>query len=1182
MNPHESEYSKNSGEDHYRQIPDQDPKRSFSLLRATLESTADGILVVDQTGRIVTFNDKFVQMWQIPDGIIESRDDAKALAFVLDQLRDPDEFLKKVQELYKAPDAESFDILHFKDQRVFERYSQPQQIEGKSVGRVWSFRDITARTRSELVQRAMYRISEATVSAGSLGDLFASIHAIVGEFIYAKNFYIAIYDPVDERMTFPYFVDEFDAVPQPRSKKRGLTEYVLHTGRPLLARQDQIQELEKRGEIELIGTPPLDWLGVPLRTPEHTIGVLVVQNYTAGVRYGKQEKDMLIFVSEQVAMAIERKRSEQALIESEERYRRFFEEDLAGYFISTPEGRLLSCNHAFVRLFGFASQEEAMNANMNSVYNTREEREQYLAWLMRERRVQNVRRQMIRKDGRIIHTISNIAGEFDKLGKLVRIKGHIIDDTERKEAEIQLTLLAQALRSSGDCISITDMFNNVMFVNDAFQTTYGYAQEEIVGKPVTLVRAPSASISEDVILPATLSGGWKGELVNRRKDGTEFPVFLTTSLVRDEHGTPIAMIGAARDITEQKRAEEELLESNQLNSEVISNATEGIVVLDRNLFYIVWNRYMEQWTGLPPKEVIGKPAADAIPELGEQTIVQLLERALQGERSTSPDVYYEIPKLGRTGWFVGTYGPFRNTRGEIVGVIGLMRDISERRRSEEQLQEQAALLDEARDAISARDLNGRILYWNKGAETLYGWTANEVLGKNAHDLVYGSSGQQWIEPQQIALQKGEWSGELQQKRKDGKEIIVQSRWTLVRDESGKPSSILVVNSDITEKKKLEQQFLRAQRLESIGTLAGGIAHDLNNVLSPILLGVQSLVRKIHDERARQTLSLIEASAIRGGDLVKQVLTFARGIEGERITLHLPHLISDIKKIANQTFPKSVNVVSWIAKDTWTINGDPTQIHQVLLNLCVNARDAMPHGGTLTISTTNVLLDEQYAHMNPEAHAGPHVVLEVADTGVGIPHDVLNRVFEPFFTTKEVGKGTGLGLSTALGIVRGHNGFISVESKVGSGTSFKVYLPASDSVPLKAPAEGVGELKAGNGELILLADDEFSIREITRETLEADGYKALTARDGAEAVALFAQHAKEIKVTLVDMMMPVMDGVATIRALRKFDPTCRIVASSGLASKDTIPEDVLDTIQAFLPKPYTAERLLKTLSDVIAK
>jgi len=670
-------------------------------------------------------------------------------------------------------------------------------------------RNITERTQAELLQRAVYELSQATEKAASLDDLFKSVHEIIATVMPAENFYISLFDKTKNLISFPYFVDLVDVHPSHTTPGKGLTEYVLRTGRPLLCDEAKDTELRNRGDVELVGAPSAIWLGVPLIIERKTIGVMVVQHYTDPIAYGIRERQMLEYVSSQVARAIEHKRAE------------------------------------------------------------------------------------------------------------------------------------------------------------------------------------------------------------------------------------------------------------------------------------------------------------------------------------------------------------------------------------EKLNEQAALIDQAQDAISVRDLDNNILFWNKGAEELYGWKGDEVVGRNAHNILCRKEyAEQHLEAFRGTLVKGEWKGELRQISKDGKEIIVESHGTLLRDEKGNPRSILIITRNITERKSLEKQFLRAQRMESIGTLAGGIAHDLNNVLAPIMMAIEILKKRHQEYESQRMLTTLETSAKRGSDIVKQILAFGRGVEGERIVLQPKHIVSEIVKIMTETFPKSIATKTDYSKNLHTVLGDPTQIHQVLLNVCVNARDAMPYGGVLTLSTENVQLDEYYARSNIEAKPGEYVAVTVTDTGTGIAPDVLEKIFDPFFTTKEIGKGTGLGLSTALAIVKSHGGFIHVYSEPTRGSSFKIYLPALLKDQKDLPEPEHHELPSGNGELVLIVDDEASVREIAKVALETNGYRVLTAADGVEAISIYAQDDGQIKVVITDIMMPAMDGAATIRALQMMKATAKIIAMSGLSARENEVMSSIRGAQAFLLKPYTAEKLLTTLQQVL--
>lgn len=520
----------------------------------------------------------------------------------------------------------------------------------------------------------------------------------------------------------------------------------------------------------------------------------------------------------------------------------------------------------------------------------------------------------------------------------------------------------------------------------------------------------------------------------------------------------------------------------------------------------------------------------------------------------------------------------RDASGRLVKMAGTVQDLTERRHAERLLGQQAELINLAPDAILVRDLSGIIRMWNHGAERLYGWSAAEIVGKHAGDFLYEDAA--FFEAaNEVLAREGEWRGEVKHLRKDGARMIVCARKTLVRNERGEPESVLVIYTDVTEQKKLEAQFLRAQRVESIGTLAAGVAHDLNNILAPILL-VSPLLRSDLPADEKETfLSLVQSSAERGANLVKQMLTFARGADGERVLVQPSYLVEEVAKIAGETFPKSITVRTKYPQDLWMIEGDPTQLQQVLLNLCVNARDAMPDGGTLRVSAENFNVDEHYASMSPGAHAGPHVLLQISDNGSGIPRHVIDKIFDPFFTTKEIGAGTGLGLSTVIGIVKSYGGFVNVYSEPGH-TSFKVFLPASNLVATEPASAESLPLPSGRGEKILVVDDEPSIRTAAETLLGGSGYTPLLAEDGVSALAIYAQCPTQFDLVLTDLVMPLMDGATLIRALRKLNPAQKIVVSTGRDEEVQSPQIKALNVEACLLKPHSREKLLRTLDEAL--
>ena len=506
----------------------------------------------------------------------------------------------------------------------------------------------------------------------------------------------------------------------------------------------------------------------------------------------------------------------------------------------------------------------------------------------------------------------------------------------------------------------------------------------------------------------------------------------------------------------------------------------------------------------------------------------------------------------------------------------------QRRNDIAKMHEQALLIQKANDAIVTLDFGDDIQVWNDGAEQTYGWSHDEVMGKHVSSILFPEK-DAYLEATQMLSENGEWIGELDVRAKSGKLLIIDSSWTLVRDEKGQPICKLFIGTDITDKKIFEAKSMRAQRLESIGTLAGGIAHDLNNVLAPILLSLETLRETTTEEDSLLLLNNMESSAKRGAALVRQVLTFARGVEGERHAVNVKHLLKEIGTVTKDTFPKKIQFSLLINQEPWLVVGDSTQLHQVFMNLCVNARDAMPRGGQLTIKTENAVIDETYASMNPGTKPVQYVMVSVEDSGTGISIKNSELIFDPFYTTKELGKGTGLGLSTSLAIVKSHGGFIQFHSKLGKGTEFRVYLPAGTISESSEKVEFKEKKKLlGQGELVLIVDDEEAIRITCKKTLKKFGYHSLSASNGAEAVALYAKQQDDIAVVLTDISMPVMDGNALIVALHDLNPNVQIIASSGLSIKDALDPMSEEKICGFIHKPYTADSLLEALANALCR
>ena len=763
-------------------------------------------------------------------------------------------------------------------------------------------------------------------------------------------------------------------------------------------------------------------------------------------------------------------------------------------------------------------------------------------------------------------------------------------ERQRKRAESALRAseqqFASAFANAAIGIALVAPEGRFLKTNRSLCQMLGYTEEELLEKTFLEITHPEDLEGDLGLVRQLLTGELETYQLEKRyfhRDGHIVWALLSVSLVGDEEGRPVHFISQIQDVSQERQAREALLLSEE-RFRLVSKATnDAIWDWDAQTNQLWWNEGFEHLFGFDRQEVessLDSWSSRVHPEDRERVLTNFHQTAERSETAFT-DEYRFLCKDGSYAHVLDRGHVIRNDGGQVLRMIGCMTDLTERIRAAERIAEQAALIDQTHDAILVRDLDRRIIFWSKGAERLYGWSAEEAAGTEFNEILQVDL-DKFQQAEQSVMRHGEWNGQMQKAAKSGAVLTLDCRWTLLRDAQRHPKSILMIDTDITERKKLEQQFLRAQRMESIGTLAGGIAHDLNNVLAPIMMSIDLLKMGEENPTRQGILAAIANSAKRGADMVQQVLSFARGIDGQRLDVPMDRLLLDLVKIVNDTFLKNVKVLTQIPTDLWSVSGDGTQLHQVLLNLCVNARDAMPGGGTLTISAENRFLDEQYAAINIDAKSGAYVIIQVEDTGTGMPPEVIEKIFDPFFTTKELGKGTGLGLSTSMAIIKSHGGFIRVYSEPGKGSRFRIYLPAQLQAARNAAIDcAMEEVPRGRGELILVVDDETSVRQITGQTLEAFGYRVLLAADGTEAVAIYAGQRDEIAVVLTDMMMPVMDGPTTIQVLLKMNSKARVIAASGLNANALVTKAFNIGIKHFIAKPYTAETLLRTLHEVLA-
>jgi PAS domain S-box-containing protein len=766
----------------------------------------------------------------------------------------------------------------------------------------------------------------------------------------------------------------------------------------------------------------------------------------------------------------------------------------------------------------------------------------------------------------------------DDSGAIFRVQGAYQDISERKQAAEEIRRVAECLTTTFE--SITESF---FTLDHDWRFTYVNRQaESVFQKPRTALLGNIVWEVFPQIVDTIIDREFRRAIAGNA--AIEFEVLSPTFKIwLDVRAYPSAQGLAVyfRDVSAQRKAHESLIVSEERYRLLARATNEAIWDFDAIIDRVTWNEGFEKLFGYARTDGEMTMAAwrERIHPGDLARVIEKMETAIAHGNDNWSDEFRFRRKDGGHSYVLNRCHIIRNAGGQTARIIGGMTDLTTRKKAEGLIAEQAALLDKARDAISVRDLTHNVSYWNKSAERIYGWAAAEIIGQSVRDLLFKDA-TAFDQAVQEAIARGEWIGELSPTSKDGRKLLIDGRLTLVRDSAGNPLSILSICTDITERRKLEQQYLRAQRLESIGTLAGGIAHDLNNVLAPIMLSITLLSKGEKDEKRLGMLAIIDASAKRGADMVRHVLSFARGVEGQRLPIQIPNLLREIEKIINDTFLKNIQVITTFAHDVWMVSGDSTQLHQVLLNLCVNARDAMPEGGVLTLTVENATLDDHFAALHIDAKPGPYVVIGVEDTGTGISPELIEKIFEPFFTTKEIGKGTGLGLSISLAVVKSHNGFMGVYSEPGKGTAFKLYLPAMPASTPESVVPMEPTLPPGHGELIMVVDDEYSVRQITRQTLEAFGYRVVLASDGSEALAIFALQQNDISLVITDMMMPIMDGNATIRVLTKIRPGVRIIAASGLNENHVIAKAMSNGVKHFVAKPYTAETLLTKIREAL--
>lgn len=892
---------------------------------------------------------------------------------------------------------------------------------------------------------------------------------------------------------------------------------------------------------------------------------------------------------------------EQELIEQRNLLERIFNESSDALFLIDAESRLtVDCNRRAIDLFEVADKAELLRIPEHTLRKQPDAggAEPLGQGQLEPPEVGNHEVEYVTRQGRTFWGDLSVKGITVGLQQFQLVR--IIDISDRKQLEWEREQTELYLRQREEFLS--SIYNGaeqgIFVVEVALPQTFHYLTFNRLAEQYAGMTAQEiAGKTPEAAFGPTLGARFRQNYIRCVEAGTSityeehirfqaknFWTLTTLSPIHNAQGEIYRLIGTAVDISDRKGAEI-LFKLSQAKFEALVQNMPGLVYR----YYPPQGDRPHWFSFVSPQVVDVLELAPAAVLADANAFVDLIhpDDLASFQTSVATAVAQFIPwrwegriitPSGQVKWLQGNSQPQQTTEGDAWD--GLLVDISDRKQAQQTIQEQASLLDIATDAIYVRDLDNHILYWNQGAERLYGWTAAEAIGQPVDRLLHCPEAHIDTVLQHLSSQ-GEWQGEIRKRTKSGDRVTVAARWTLVQDEAEQPQCILTVDTDMTEQKRLEAQFYRAQRLESLGVLASGIAHDLNNVLTPILAVSQLLQSQQTqaDPRSQEMLKVLENSAKRGANLVKQILTFTRGNGGDRQSLSVLPLLQEVIKVIKQTFPKTIAVDAAIPEeDLGFVSVDATHLHQVLMNLCINARDAMPNGGLLKLTVETCLVEPPITSAVLDVQAGPYIVISVADTGTGIPTEIRDHIFDPFFTTKPPGQGTGLGLATVLGIIKDHGGFLQVLSEAGQGTEVRVCLPQ-----LAGKNHDVQELTNwadGHGEIILVVDDDDAVRCTTRSLLENHHYQVLATADAHEAIAIYRQRQTTIPVIILDITMPNMDGIALIHHLKAIHPAVQIIAMSGLATNQKLALTTGAT--QFITKPYSTETLLNAVWQLVNK
>jgi PAS domain S-box-containing protein len=1093
------------------------------------------------------------------------------------------------------------------------------------------------RKRSEQKQASLYRISEAALAASSLDDLYALIHQIVNEVMPAQNFYIALYDAATDTLSFPYFKDEaeIDWPVPPRQHGHGLTEYVLHLGKPWLGTTAMIIDLLVQREVvyETVGPLAVDWLGVPLKADGQFIGLIAVQSYSDHIRLTDEHKDLLVFVSAQVAMAIQRKRAEEALHDSEEKYRILFSNDLVPICLfDAATLEILDVNDAFLRLYGYQREELLGGLTVREVSAEPDASEAAVQQATVVGTMFIPLRYHRKKDGTVF-PVQLFSGPFLWKGRTVFFSW-IQDITDRVQAEAALRESEQRYRALFDGaqrqaqeLALIDRVRTAMTreldldalfrtVVTAITETFGYAlvglyilegdelvlQHQIgydyvldrisIASGVTgrVVRTGQAVLLEDVRTdPAFLMAmdGLVSEVCVPLTDQGHVVGVLNVESVQGVHLTEadLRLMTVLAEHVSIAISQTRLYTEARENAARLTSAFESLPfdfwVTDRAGRYVMQNsRHVRKWGNRLEQHFTTGDINETI--LHHWHIQH--ERVLSGEMFDAETRYDDGAE---PHWYYEIVAPVRNG-DRIDGTLGVSVDVTDRHRAEEALRESEEryrlLFESNPHPMWAYDVETlAFLAVNDAAIEHYGYSRDEFLRMTITDIRPPEDVPTLRATIARTMDTVNLSGIWQHRKKDGTLIEVEiTTHTLTLD--GRLARIVLAN-DVTEHRRAEEALRRAQKIESLGVLAGGIAHDFNNLLVA-MLGQTSLAlgQLPAGSPARQPIEKAVSAARRAADLTRQLLAYSGRGQFERRSLQLNHLIQENLHLFEVAVPKNVLLRSELTEPLPVIMGDAGQLQQVVMNLIINAAEAMGErpGQVMVRTRPYRLMPDKAALWQLDAAnlvSSTYVLLEVEDNGCGMSQETLSKIFDPFFSTKFTGR--GLGLAAVLGIVRGHEGGLRVESVLNVGTTFELIFPSEEVTTLETPTPELVQEAAMLHHLILVIDDEEPVRDAVTDILDLEGLSVLAASDGQAGIELYRDRQADIDLIMLDLSMPGLSGEEAFRGLRQINPQVRILLSSGYSHDEVISRFAGQHDVAFIQKPYDASQLITEVKRQLA-